>query len=151
MRGRSAAAAAPCWLWARLGWRGLALFTTGASWISYGISITLQPRYGTVRGISVLLNLMCMTAWGWLWIIAGVLSLAYGLVRPGRDLIGVGAAIGPPLLWSMAFALGALTGTSDTAWGSIAPWASHALLILIVAYLTRPRVIVERAVTSGAD
>ncbi|MCX5601639.1 hypothetical protein OOK29_26155 [Streptomyces phaeochromogenes] len=144
-------AAALARLWGRLGWRGLALLTTGVSWISYGASLTIQPRYGTVRGISVLLDLMCMAAWGWLWITAGAISLAYALVRPGRDLLGVAAAMGPPLLWSLAYALGAMAGTSPTAWGAIAPWASHALLIAIVAYLTRPRLIVPRVVGDGAQ
>lgn len=137
--------------WARLGWRGLALASSGVAWVSYGASITVQPRYGTVRGISVLLDLMCMAAWGWLWIGAGLLAVAFSLVRPGRDLPGVGAAMGPPLLWSLAYALGGLSGASSTAWGSVAPWASHALLIAIVAYLTRPRLIVPRMVPRGAE
>ncbi|MFJ6540485.1 hypothetical protein ACIQMP_07555 [Streptomyces sp. NPDC091385] len=111
----------------------------------------MQPRYGTVRGISVLLGIMPMTAWGWLWITAGVLAVGFALVRPGRDLLGLGAAMGPPLLWSVAYALGALLGSSSTAWGAIAPWASHVLLILIVAYLTRPRLVVARVVSDGPD
>ncbi|MFF1960982.1 hypothetical protein ACFVWX_28910 [Streptomyces sp. NPDC058220] len=129
-------------LWARLGWRGLALLISGIAWISYGASLTVQPRYGTVRGISVLLDLMPMTAWGWGWIGCGLLCLAYCPARSGRDLAGIAAAMAPPLLWALAYALGGLTGTSGTAWGAIAPWGSHAALIAIVAYLTRARLIV---------
>ncbi|MFG2277505.1 hypothetical protein ACGFNQ_02305 [Streptomyces asoensis] len=138
-------------LWARLGWRGLALSSSGLAWISYGASITVQPRYGTVRGISVLLDIMCMAAWGWLWMVAGVLALGFSVVRAGRDLVGVFAAMAPPLLWALAYGLGGALGTSSTAWGAVAPWASHALLIAIVAYLTRPRLIVPRMVTRGAE
>ncbi|MGY0023765.1 hypothetical protein ACVHNB_32950 [Streptomyces sp. YJ-C3] len=138
-------------LWARLGWRGLALATSGVAWISYGASIAVQPRYGTVRGISVLLDLMCMAAWGWLWIGAGLLSIVFSVARAGRDLPGLAAAMGPPLLWALAYALGGLSGTSQTAWGAVAPWASHAFLIAIVAYLTRPRLIVPRMVPRGAE
>ncbi|WP_329140859.1 hypothetical protein [Streptomyces sp. NBC_00670] len=138
-------------LWRRLSWRGLALATSGVSWICYGLSITVQPRYGTVRGISILLDLMCMTAWGWLWIIAGAVALAYALVRPGRDLVGVAAAMAPPLLWSAAYAISAASGRSAVAWGSIAPWASHAVLIAAVAHLTRPRLIIPAVVAHGAD
>ncbi|MFJ5638637.1 hypothetical protein [Streptomyces sp. NPDC093223] len=137
--------------WGRLGWRGLALASSGVAWISYGSSIAIQPRYGTVRGISVLLDLMCMAAWGWLWIGAGLLALGFSVARAGRDLVGVSAAMGPPLLWSLAYALGGLSGTSSTAWGSVAPWASHALLVAIVAYLTRPQVIVPRMVARGDE
>ncbi|MGW0795890.1 hypothetical protein [Streptomyces sp. NPDC002692] len=138
-------------MWRRLGWRGTALLASGLSWISYGASIAVQPRYGTVRGISVLLGLLPMTAWGWLWIGLGAIATVYALVRPGRDLPGVGAAMAPPLLWAVAYALGALTGASPTAWGAVAPWASHALLIAIIAYVTRPQKIVVRTVPRGAD
>ncbi|MEW2164434.1 hypothetical protein AB0912_15780 [Streptomyces sp. NPDC007084] len=140
-----------CPLWARLGWRGTALLSSGLSWISYGASIAIQPRYGTVRGISVLLHLLPMTGWGVIWIVAGGIASGYALVRPGRDLIGVGAAMAPPLLWAVAYALGAITGTSATAWGAIAPWAGHALLIQIIAFLTSPRVTVLTVVARGAD
>lgn len=134
--------AAPVRVWARLGWRGLALLLSGLAWISYGSSITVQPRYGTVRGISPLLNLMCMAAWGWLWMAAGTIAIVYALARPGHDLPGVAAAMGPPLLWSVAYALGGASGTASTAWGSVMPWGTHAALIAIIAYLTRPRLIV---------
>lgn len=138
-------------VWGRLGWRGLALLTSGIAWISYGASITVQPRYGTVRGISVLLDLMCMAAWGWLWIGAGIIAFVFSAIPAGRDLPGVFAAMAPPMLWALAYALGGASGTSSTAWGSVAPWASHALLIAIVAYLTRPRLIVPRMVPRGAE
>ncbi|MER8030753.1 hypothetical protein ABTZ78_17540 [Streptomyces bauhiniae] len=137
------------WLSRRLGPRGLALATSGISWITYGASIAVQPRYGTVRGISVLLGLRPMWFWGCVWITAGVIALVYAAARPGRDLPGVGAAMAPPFLWALAYALGAATGASTTAWGAVTPWASHALLILLIAYLTRPRVIVPKAVVPG--
>lgn len=143
--------AALAWTWGRLGWRGLALATSGIAWISYGRSITVQPRYGTVRGISVLLDLMCMAAWGWLWIGAGLIAIAFSMAPAGRDLPGVFAAMAPPMLWALAYALGGASGASATAWGSVAPWASHALLIAIIAHVTRPRLIVPRMVTRGAE
>ncbi|MFJ2178878.1 hypothetical protein ACIOHE_39045 [Streptomyces sp. NPDC087851] len=134
--------AAPARLWRRLDWRGLALASTGISWISYGASLTAQPRYGTVRGITVLLDIMPMTAWGWGWIGCGLLCLAYCCSPAGRDLPGLAGAIAPPLLWSLAYALGWVSGASSTAWGAVAPWASHALLILIIARVTRRKLIV---------
>ncbi|MFD6421696.1 hypothetical protein [Streptomyces sp. NPDC060198] len=137
--------------WARLGGRGPALLISGIAWISYGASLTVQPRYGTVRGIQVLLGLAPMPVWGWAWIVAGVVALAYALARPGRDLPGIAAAMAPPLLWALAYALGGASGTSATAWGAVAPWASHAALIAIVAYKTRPRLIVPVVVTHGPE
>ncbi|MEV8600432.1 hypothetical protein AB0465_11200 [Streptomyces griseoviridis] len=137
-------------LWARLGWRGLALASSGIAWISYGSSIATQPRYGTVRGITVLLDLMPMTAWGWGWITFGVVAITYSVAPAGRDLPGVFVAMGPPLLWALAYALGTLAG-APRAWGSVAPWASHALAIAIIGYLTRPRVILPKVVPRGAE
>ncbi|MYV56495.1 hypothetical protein [Streptomyces sp. SID3212] len=136
--------AASARLWARLDWRGTSLLISGVAWISYGASIAVQPRYGTTRGIAVLLDIMPMAAWGWGWIGAGLVCLGYCLAPAGRDLPGIGAAMAPPLLWAVAYALGWMTGTSSTAWGAIAPWASHAALILVIAEITRPRQIVVR-------
>ncbi|ARF62908.1 hypothetical protein B1H20_17065 [Streptomyces violaceoruber] len=143
--------AALAWCWARLGWRGLTLLITGVSWVTYGASLTVQPRYGTVRGISVLLGLVPMPVWGWGWIGCGVIALVYAVARPGRDLPGVAASVAPPLLWSLAYALGGAAGASGTAWGAVMPWGSHAILIAIVAYLTRPRLIVPKVVRHGDE
>ncbi|CAM5380712.1 hypothetical protein SCALM49S_02463 [Streptomyces californicus] len=65
----------------------------------------------------------------------GVIALVYAVARPGRDLPGVAASVAPPLLWSLAYALGGAAGASGTAWGAVMPWGSHAILIAIVAYL----------------
>ncbi|MEV3995822.1 hypothetical protein AB0K62_09030 [Streptomyces halstedii] len=135
--------------WGRLGWRGLALLLSGISWITYGASLTVQPRYGTVRGIQVLLGWVDMAVWGWAWIGAGLVAAVYAVARPGRDLPGIAAAMAPPLLWAAAYALGGLAGASATAWGAVMPWGTHATLIAIVAYLTRPRLIVPRVVRHG--
>ncbi|MFJ5101382.1 hypothetical protein [Streptomyces sp. NPDC088554] len=134
--------AAPAQLWARLGWRGLALAISGAAWISYGASLVVQPRYGTTLGVAVLLDLMPVHAWGWGWIGCGVLCLVYCWAVPGRDLLGLAAAMTPALLWSVAYAMGGALGASPTAWGVVAPWGSHALLIAIIARVTRPRCLV---------
>lgn len=145
------AALARVWA-ARLDWRGMArgmaLLVSGVAWISYGASIASQPRYGTVRGISVLLDLAPMTAWGWGWVGFGIIAIVYSAVPTGKDLIGLGAAMAPPMLWALAYALGGATGAYSQAWGSVAPWASHAALLLIIAYLTRPRLTV---VTHGFE
>ncbi|TXL91571.1 hypothetical protein [Streptomyces sp. IB2014 016-6] len=135
-------------LWGRLDWRGLSLLISGISWVAYGASIAVQPRYGTVRGISVLLDLMPMGAWGWGWIVCGVVALVCAPLRAGRDLAGVAAAMAPPLLWALAYTMGWLSGASGTAWGAVAPWGSHAVLIAIIAYLTRTKMIVP-VVTYG--
>ncbi|MGW1587334.1 hypothetical protein [Streptomyces sp. NPDC002386] len=128
--------------WQRLQRRGLTLLITGIAWISYGASIATQPRYGTVRGIGVLLDLQPMYVWAWVWLGSGLASIAFCAARPGRDRFGIAAAIVPPLLWAVAYALGATIGGYAQAWGAVAPWASHAVVILIVVSGTRPRKVV---------
>lgn len=129
-------------LWARMQRRGLTLLITGLAWISYGVSIATQPRYGTVRGISVLLDLLPMLVWAWLWVACGIVSIAFCMARPGRDRFGIAGAIVPPLLWAVAYGLGATIGGYPSAWGSVAPWASHAVVLLVVVSGTRPRKVV---------
>ncbi|WP_244334557.1 hypothetical protein [Streptomyces seoulensis] len=129
-------------VWARMDWRGLTLLSSGAAWVGYGAQIATDPRYGTVRGISVLLNLMPVWAWGALWVACGIISAAYCLMPADRDRPGVAAAMAPPLLWSTAYTLGASVGGESRAGGSIVAWASHALIILVVAVVTRPRKVV---------
>ncbi|WNI16604.1 hypothetical protein [Actinacidiphila sp. ITFR-21] len=136
--------AAVSWACRRLGYRGTALLISGVAYITYGASIAVQPRYGTVRGIAVLLSLAPMPVWGWGWIACGVLCLAYSVASAGPDWIGLCAAVVPPLLWAVAYAMGGALGASPTAWGAVAPWASHAALILIIARVTRPIPVVTR-------
>ncbi|MEE4541004.1 hypothetical protein V2S66_03350 [Streptomyces sp. V4-01] len=137
-------------LCSRVGWRGLVLLVSGVSWISYGAYIAVQPSYGVTRGISVLLQMMPMTAWGVGWIGCGLVCLLFAAMPAGRDLPGIATSMVPPLLWATAYAMGGATGASPTAWGAVAPWASHAALVLITAVVTRPRaVLVPVAVTGG--
>lgn len=128
--------------WQRLQRRGLTLLVTGGAWMSYGAHISIQPRYGTVRGIGPLLDLMPMPGWGLVWIVCGAAAVVFSAARPGHDVLGIGGAIVPPLLWAVAYALGATVGGDPKAWGAIAPWASHAVVILIVVVGTRPRKVV---------
>lgn len=118
-------------------WRGLALFSTGIAWISYGITVSTSPRYGTVRGITVLLDLMPIKAWGALWMVCGVLCLTFCLRPNGRDLLGFLGAVIPATLWAVAYALGGFTGTGYNVWASVAPWLAHTVLIMIIARVTR--------------
>ncbi|RLL67001.1 hypothetical protein [Streptomyces sp. Z26] len=127
---------------ARLEWRGLAILTSGVAWISYGVHVAVQPRYGTTRGIAVMLDLMPMWGWGVGWIAAGAACLGYAWAPTGRDVPGLLASVCPPLLWAVAYAMGGALGTDAKAWGAVAPWASHAVLVLIVAATTSPRKLV---------
>ncbi|MDT0435595.1 MULTISPECIES: hypothetical protein [Streptomyces] len=117
--------------------RGLGFIVAGASSIYYGASIAIDPRYGTVRGIQILLQRMCMEGWGWVWIGCGLIAVAYGLLRPVWDVPGIVASIAPPLMWATAYLIATIAGASSNAWGSVGMWLSRAGLVLILMRATR--------------
>ncbi|MER7974539.1 hypothetical protein ABTX35_36970 [Streptomyces sp. NPDC096080] len=117
--------------------RGLGLIVAGASSVYYGASIAIDPRYGTVRGIQILLQRMPMQGWGWVWIACGLVTVAYGLLRPVWDVPGIVASIAPPLMWATAYLIATVAGTSSNAWGSMGMWLFHAGMMLIVMRSTR--------------
>lgn len=126
----------------RPGSRRAALLVSGPACISYGAYIAVQPGYGVTRGIAPLTGLFPMAVWGCGWIACGLVCLAYVAAPHGCEMPGMVAAMAPPMLWAVAYAMGGLLGTSPTAWGAVAPWASHTALILIITAGTRPREIV---------
>lgn len=119
----------------------MALLASGLAWISYGFTISTNPRYSTTRGITVLLDLMPLWAWGLVWIICGALCLIFAPRPAGRDLPGFVGAFVPAALWAVAYGLGGFAGNGYSTWTAVAPWLSHAFLILIVARVTRAEVV----------
>lgn len=137
--------------WQHAGWRGMALFASGIAWISYGLSIATDARYGVVRGISVLLDVLPIQAWGYGWMACGILCLI-GSVRPaGKDLVAFVAAAVPAMLWAVAYGLGAFVGNDASTWTGVAPWLAHAFLILVIARVTRPETLIPVVKHDGAD
>ncbi|MFF8879590.1 hypothetical protein [Streptomyces flaveolus] len=58
----------------RLGRRGALLTLKGVMAVGYGSGQVIQPT-GDERGLSLLLKLAPLDAWGWAWITAGALAL----------------------------------------------------------------------------
>lgn len=114
--------AAAAWAARRLGLRGIVLLLTGCGWITYGVGIMIDPRYGVARGVAVLTHWWPLTDWGLMWILCGAAAIGCAWLATDADVVGFGAAAFPPLVWSGAYLAAWLTGRYPTAWTSIPAW-----------------------------
>ncbi|RLL62458.1 hypothetical protein [Streptomyces sp. Z26] len=121
----------------RLSYRGAALLLCGLGWINYGIGLVEDPRYGTVRGVEALTNIMPIAGWGAVWITSGALSVV-AATRPGRrDWWGWGAAAAPPAWWALAYTTARAVDAYPQGWYSGITWAVTPGLLAILAAATR--------------
>jgi len=123
-------------IWEHLGWRGFALAGIGCCWIAYGTGLIVTNRAGVVAATAPVTALMCMEAWGGVWIGCGVLGLLAGARRTGRDLWGFAAVTLPIAVWPLAYLTAAVTGDYASAWASVPLFASVILLLVVVAVIT---------------
>lgn len=123
-------------LWRHLQWRGLALAGTGAAWVVVGLGLLLTDRPAVRAATGPLIGLMCIQGWGGVWIGCGVLGLAAGLRRPGRDIWGFGAISLPPVVWALSYATAAVIGRYAPGWATVPVYSVIVLLIAIIAALT---------------
>ncbi|MFX4294113.1 hypothetical protein [Streptomyces bohaiensis] len=118
----------------RLGRRGAYLLVTGITWTLYGIGVIIDPRVGTMRAAVVLRDAAPLQVWGAVWVAGGVVAAASAWAAcPRWRALGFGAAMLPPLLWSLAFAWAWATGEYPRAWTGAAVWAGAAAKVWIVA------------------
>ncbi|GHB55342.1 hypothetical protein GCM10010331_48960 [Streptomyces xanthochromogenes] len=107
----------------RLGRRGSILAAFGIFESFYGFGAATDPRYGVVRGVGVLTNLLPMEWWGALWMVAGFLALVFAFEpRPRWDRWGFAAATLPMSLWSGANFVAWISGSFSQAWTSGVTW-----------------------------
>lgn len=132
---RAAAARA----WRHLRWRGFALAGVGALWVVYGLGLILTTRGSITSGTAPLIRIMCLEAWGGVWIGCGVLGMVAGALRPGRDTWGFAAVSLLPAYWALSFTATAATGDYEVAWAAVPIYAAIVLLIVVVAVLTGRR------------
>ncbi|MGQ4349677.1 hypothetical protein [Streptomyces sp. SAS_275] len=125
--------------WRHLGWRGATLAGLGILWIVYGLGLILTTRSSITSGTAPLIRIMCIEAWGGVWIAAGVLGIIAGVRRPGRDVWGFAAVCLPPAYWALSFTATAVTGDYQVAWAAVPIYAAIVLLITVVAVLSRGR------------
>ncbi|WP_037616479.1 hypothetical protein [Streptomyces aureus] len=134
----------------RLGYRGAALLICGAGWINWGLSLTMDPRYGTARGASALTAIpgASMTVWGWIWITSGVVCCAAAVFPARRDWWGWAAAVGMPVVWAAAYTSARALGQFPQGLSSGLTWLVSPGLATVVAVSTR-RLVYQRRECKG--
>ncbi|MET9096257.1 hypothetical protein ABZX72_29680 [Streptomyces cyaneofuscatus] len=127
----------------RVGLRGVGLLIPAVGWITYGVGIAADPRYGVARGVAILTWAMPLSWWAWVWIGCGAIAMVAAVLPAGRDRAGYIAVVAPPGLWAGAYLLAWITGRYPTAWTTSPAWLVPVGLVLLVAYLTS-RLVEER-------
>ncbi|MEU6990416.1 hypothetical protein ABZ953_07095 [Streptomyces sp. NPDC046465] len=126
----------PCraadWLRRRLGRRGAFLLILGVGKTCWGASFLVDPP--PTQGLQLLTSVCDIQHWAWLWISAGLVTLASAFVRIGRDLAGFVAAVIPPAVWAIAYTVAVINGEySRGIWVAIWYSTSHVGVILWAA------------------
>ncbi|MFF5445503.1 hypothetical protein [Streptomyces sp. NPDC012888] len=121
----------------KLGRRGAILSCYGLVWLLYGYGQITTPQPDQ-RGLQTLLALMPLTAWGWVWIAAGVVALVSAWAPPGRD---AAAFYVLPLIvvpWMASYLVAWLLGDYPRGWVAAAVWAVITVPVLVTAGWPEP-------------
>jgi hypothetical protein len=86
----------------QLGRRGTLLTMKGIIATLYGYGQIAEPIRDQ-RGLGLLLKAMPLEAWGWMWIVAGVIALVCAWVQPRKDWPGFVAVWAITAPWSMSY------------------------------------------------
>lgn len=119
--------------------RRAVLVTLGAGWFGYGwLGILLNPRQGTTQLLGDITRWVPMTVLGWVWVVAGLVSVAAGATVscPRIQAAGYAALSAVAGLWAAAFTIA--IPDSPTASGSACIWVSIALAVVWVAGMDDP-------------
>lgn len=85
-----------------LGRRGAILGAYGTVWALIGWGQIVEPQPDQ-RGLTLLLGLMPLQAWGGLWITAGAVAIVCAFLPQGRDTPGFVALIAIVLPWMLGY------------------------------------------------
>ncbi|GAA4688219.1 hypothetical protein [Streptomyces youssoufiensis] len=107
------------WCRRALGRRGAFLLILGVGKTCWGIGFLVQPP--PADGLQLLTAVGPLTAWAWVWIVAGLVTTASAFVRVGRDGLGFIAALVPPMVWATAYTAAVVSGEFARG-GFVAVW-----------------------------
>lgn len=91
-----------------LGRRGEVLIILGIGKVVWGVGYIVDPP--SSRGLEMLTAIGPLSAWAWLWIVAGIVTGGSSVLPAGRDKWGFVAAQAPPTVWAVAYAVSFLSG-----------------------------------------
>ncbi|KAF0646696.1 MULTISPECIES: hypothetical protein [Streptomyces] len=120
------------WALKLLGRRGVFLLILGIGKTCWGVSFLVDPPEPT--GLQLLTSMCGLRQWSWLWITAGLVTIASAFLRIGRDRIGFIAALIPPTVWAVAYLAAVIVGDySRGLWVAIWYLTSHVGVIMWAA------------------
>jgi hypothetical protein len=125
------------------GLRPAGLIVLGLAWCAYGYRIVIDERYSVVRGLASVTRYVPLSTLGWVWVAAGAIGVAGGLLRSApAQAAAFAALVAPAVLWGVANARAACTGY-PAASGSAAAWLGMGLFTLLMAGTVEPLWVID--------
>lgn len=123
----------------RVGRRGQALLVFGFVDFVFGFSLidaTSRAQAASQPSYLALQDIVPLAAWGWLWIVIGVVCVFYAFAR--SDAVGFGAAIGIKVVWTSGLLASWLIYDAPRAWVGAALWVVVARMVVLIAGWPEP-------------
>ena len=120
-----------------LGRRGAILLCYGIVWAIIGYGQITSPA-PDLRGLRLLLQMMPLDAWGWLWVISGLIAIVSAWLPQGKDWPGFLALPLMVLPWAVSYLLAWIIGDFPRGWVATVVWGAIAAPVLVVAGWREP-------------
>lgn len=121
-----------------LGRRGAILLSYGFVWTIIGYGQISTPQ-ADQRGLTVLLSVMPLQAWGWCWVAAGLVAASAAFLPQGRDAPGFVALVLIVLPWMLGYLISWWPlGVFPRGWIAAAVYGALTLPVVVVAGWREP-------------
>ncbi|MFD8088599.1 hypothetical protein [Streptomyces malaysiensis] len=120
-----------------LGRRGAILLTYGIVWTLYGYAQVASPQPDQ-RGLQPALTVMPLWAWGWAWVVCGLVAVGAAWLPQGVDAAGFLALPLIVLPWMTSYLISWVTGDFPRGWVAAAIWGLIAIPVIVVAGWREP-------------
>lgn len=120
-----------------LGRRGAILLSYGVVWAIIGYGQITSPA-PDLRGLRLLLQMMPLDAWGWIWVVSGLVAIVSAWLPQGKDWPGFLALPLMVLPWMVSYLLAWIIGDFPRGWVATVVWGAIAAPVLVVAGWREP-------------
>lgn len=120
-----------------LGRRGAILLCYGAVWALYGYAQVVSPPPDQ-RGLQPLLELISLTAWGWLWVVAGAVAMVSAWLPQGVDWVAYPALQLVVLPWMGCYLMTWIVGDYPRGWIAASVWGLISIPVWVTAGWPEP-------------
>ncbi len=124
---------------ARAGRRGVFLALFGDIYLLIGYSYSGPAVTPAVRhALKAATAVAPLPVYAWGWVAAGAVSVACGLLSPGRKAAGFTAAVIMPTIWALIYLAAWIGGDLPRGWVTAAIFTGLALAVVVVAGMPEP-------------